>query len=77
MNTLAKLVTETINELEAQNQSVEVVEVSKVVDSGPRWESDAQRKRLPTVNLTTGSGAPLLNRDEVLRRSLPNHARVK
>lgn len=71
MNTLAKLVDDAINQLEAQSQPVEVVA------SGPRWESDAQRKRLPTVNLTTGSGAPLLNRDEVLRRSLPNHARVK
>ena len=41
------------------------------------WRSDAEREGLPTTNLTTGSGAPLLNRDEVLRRSYPDHARRK
>lgn len=64
MNTLAKLVDDAINQLEAQSQPVEVV------DSGPRWVSDAERGGLPTVNLVD-SGAPLLKPDEVLRRSLP------
>lgn len=40
------------------------------------WVSDAEREGLPTVNLVD-SGAPLLDRDEVLRRSYPNYARVK
>lgn len=40
------------------------------------WVSDAEREGLPTVNLVD-TGAPLLDRDEVLRRSCPNYARVK
>ena len=39
-----------------------------------KWRSDAERGHLPIVNLTTGSGAPLLDRDAVLRASYPNHA---
>lgn len=40
------------------------------------WVSDAEREGLPVVNLVD-TGAPLLDRDEVLRRSYPNYARVK
>lgn len=39
-----------------------------------RLDKDKGEKPLPTVNLTTGSGAPLLDRDAVLRRSYPNYA---
>lgn len=42
-----------------------------------RWRSDADRQALPTVNRTTGSGAPLLKVDDVIRRSYPNHAKRK
>lgn len=31
------------------------------------WQSDAEREGLPVVNTTTGSGAPLLDRDRVLK----------
>lgn len=68
MNTLAKLVTETIDELERQNQP-------PVVESGSKWVSDAEREGLPLVNVTTDSGAPLLDRDAVLRNSYPNYTR--
>lgn len=36
------------------------------------WRSNAQREGLPTTNLTD-SGAPLLDRDLVLRRSYPTY----
>lgn len=36
------------------------------------WRSNAQREGLPVTNLTD-SGAPLLKRDEVLRRSYPTY----
>lgn len=32
-----------------------------------KWKSNAEREKLPTVNVTTGSGAPLLDRDKVLK----------
>lgn len=77
MNTLAKLVTETINSLEAQNQPRPTkMEIADDVNDGPAWQSDAEREGLPTVNLTD-TGAPLLDRDAVLRRSYPNYVRSK
>lgn len=45
-------------------------------DDGPCWQSDAQRLNLPVVNVVD-TGAPLLDRDAVLRNSYPNYARVK
>lgn len=65
MNTLAKLVTETIDSLEKQNQP-QPVRV-EIVEDAPLWQSDAEREGLPLVNLTTGSGAPLLRTDDVLK----------
>lgn len=38
-----------------------------------RWHSNAQREGLPVTNLTD-SGAPLLERDRVLRASYPTYA---
>lgn len=77
MNTLAKLVTETINSLEAQNQPQPTkMEMVDDVDDAPRWLSDAEREGLPTVNLTD-TGAPLLDRDAILRRSYPDCVRSK
>lgn len=37
-------------------------------------EFRGQQAPQPWINRTTGSGAPLLDRDAVLRRSEPNHA---
>lgn len=74
MNTLAKLVTETIEQLEAQNQPQPTkMEIVDDVDDA-RWQSDAEREGLPVVNVRD-TGAPLLDRDRVLRDSYPNHAR--
>lgn len=36
------------------------------------WQSDAERLRLPRTNLHDDKGAPVLDRDAVLRRSLPD-----
>lgn len=73
MNTLAKLVTETINSLEAQNQPQPTkMEIVDGADDVPQWQSDAERLNLPLVNVTTDSGAPLLDRDKALAKSLPD-----
>lgn len=57
------------------------VETAELPDDHPRrlareaiarWKSDAEQRQLPTTNLTTGSGAPLLDRDAVLRKSYPD-----
>lgn len=74
MNALAKLVTETIDSLEKQNQPQPTK--IEIVDDIPPWQSDAEREGLPVVNVVD-SGAPLLDRDEILRRSYPNYVRVK
>lgn len=47
------------------------MEIVDDVDDAPPWRSDAEREGLPTVNLTD-TGAPLLDRDKVLARSLPD-----
>lgn len=70
MNQLDKAVAATISELERQNQPL-------VVESGPKWVSDAEREGLPLTNVHDTRGAPVLDRDEVLRRSYPNYVRVK
>lgn len=68
MNTLVRLVTETIEQLEAQNQPQPVqMEIVDDANDTPPWQSDAEREGLPTVNRTTGSGAPLLRTDDVLK----------
>lgn len=41
------------------------------------WQSDAERLRLPRTNLHDDKGAPVLDRDAVLRASYPNYARRK
>lgn len=39
-----------------------------------KWRSDAESQRLPVAN-QDHSGAPSLRVDEVIERSLPDHAR--
>lgn len=36
-----------------------------------KWKSNAEREQLPIVNVTTGSGAPLLDKDRVVGGSYP------
>lgn len=69
MNQLDKAVAATISELERQNQPqpVKMEIVDDTDDNPPQWQSDAERQGLPTVNRTTGSGAPLLRTDDVLK----------
>jgi len=54
----------------------EIDEALRKLDK-PEWKSDAEREGLPLVNLTTGSGAKLLDRDAVLRRSYPTYVKEK
>lgn len=77
MNQLDKAVAATISELERQNQpqpvKMEIVDDADDADGNPPpWQSDAERKGLPLVNEHDDKGAPLLDRDKVLKRSLPN-----
>lgn len=74
MNQLDKAVAATINELERQNRPrpVKMEIVDDADDNPPLWQSDAERKGLPLVNEHDDKGAPLLDRDKVLKRSLPN-----
>lgn len=37
-----------------------------------KWRSDTEQRQLPVVNLHDDKGAPLLDRDAVLRRSYPD-----
>ena len=39
------------------------------------WRSNAEREQLPVSNVHDDKGAPLLDVDEVLRRSDPNHVK--
>lgn len=39
----------------------------------PMWQSDAEKRGLPITNLHD-SGAPVLDRDAVLRKSYPDYA---
>lgn len=59
------------------NDTLRRLEQTKIelVDDGPQWQSDAERLNLPLVNVTTDSGAPVLDRDAVLRNSYPNYTR--
>ena len=70
MNQLDKAVAATINELERQNQPQPVK--MEIVEDAPRWYSDAERLGLPVVNEHDDKGAPVLDRDKVLRQSLPD-----
>ena len=74
-----------MNEPKAITEALNAIEAAERDPSHPRaiarqrvkqWKSDAERERLPVVNLTD-SGAPLLDRDAVLRASYPNHANRK
>lgn len=53
-------------------------EINEVLDKleQPRWQSDAEKQGLPMTNLHD-SGAPLLDRDAVLRRSYPTYVKEK
>jgi hypothetical protein len=50
-------------------------EINDVLDKleSPKWQSDAERDNLQVVNIHD-SGAPVLDRDRVLRESYPDHA---
>ena len=54
-------------------------EINDVLDKldQPAWQSDAEREGLPLATTTSGTGAKLLDVDEVLRRTIPNHAKEK
>lgn len=39
------------------------------------WMSDAARQGLPVVNVHDTRGAKVLNTDDIIRGSYPNHAR--
>jgi len=39
-----------------------------------KWQSDAERLNLPRTNVRD-SGAPLLDRDAAIRRSLPDYVK--
>lgn len=63
------------------NTVLREIETADLPDSHPRrlaqkaiakWKSDAEQRQLPVVNLHDDKGAPLLDRDEVLRRSYPD-----
>lgn len=45
-------------------------------DDGPQWQSDAAKQGLPVVNVVD-TGAPLLDRDAVLRNSYPNYVKTR
>lgn len=73
----------TTNDISRALQSIEATERD---DQHPRtiarrkvreFRSDAEQRQLPTTNVHDDKGAPVLNRDEVLRRSYPDHARSK
>jgi len=53
-------------------------EINEVLDKlePEHWQSDAERENLPRTNIHD-TGAPLLDRDAVLDKSLPNHAKEK
>lgn len=46
-------------------------EINEVLDKleQPKWQSDADRLGLPLATTTSGSGAPKLDVDKVLRHS--------
>lgn len=53
------------------------MEIVDDADAAPRWQSDAEREGLPRSNQHDTKGAPLLDRDRILRDSYPNYARLK
>jgi len=55
--------------------SEQVNDVLRKLDK-PEWKSDAEREGLPLVNLRD-TGAPLLDRDAVPRRSYPTYVKEK
>lgn len=68
---------------QAVSDTLRRITVSQLPDDHPRvlareavaqFRSDAERGRLATTNLHDVHGAPLLDRDGVVRASVPNHA---
>lgn len=65
MKPTTKAVNDTLAQLEAAEREPSHPR-SLARETVAKWRSDAERGELPIVNLTTGSGAPLLDRDAVL-----------
>lgn len=68
------------------NRTLREIERTELPDNHPRrlaqeaiarWKSNAEREGLPVVNRRDDKGAEPLDVDGVLRRSEPNHVRVK
>jgi hypothetical protein len=70
-----KIITDTLAQLEAAERDPEHPR-SLARAAIKRWRSDADREALPVTNIVD-SGAPLLDRDAVVRASYPNHANRK
>lgn len=66
-------ITETLKRIERASSPTRQLARERVAQF--RLDREKGEKPLPVVNRTTGSGAPLLDVDEVVRRSYPNHAR--
>lgn len=71
---------------QATSDTLRRITVSQLPDDHPRrlareavmgFRSNAQRQGLPTTNLRDVHGAPLLDRDAVVRSSLPPQPAVK
>lgn len=73
INAVSRAIVESVDEKRSPLLKPTLIEFA---DGDPLpWQSDAQKEGLPTVNISDGKGAPLLDRDAVLRASYPNHAR--
>lgn len=64
-------ITETLKRIAHASAPTRQLARERVVEF--KLEREKGEQPLPVVNVTTGSGAPLLDVDEVLRRSCPNH----
>lgn len=70
-----KIITDTLAQLEAAERDPQHPR-TLARQAVAKWRSDAEREALPVTNIID-TGAPLLDRDAVLRRSYPNHANEK
>lgn len=70
-----KHITDTLNAIATASNGIRQLARGRIARF--RLDRDKGEKPLPVVNVTTGSGAPVLDRDAVLRRSYPNHAKGK
>lgn len=68
-----KHITDTLNAIAAASNENRALARERVAKF--RLDREKGEKPLPVVNLTTGSGAPLLRVDDVLRRSLPSYGK--